>query len=49
MTAARFQVTFDAAEPARLARFWATALGFVRQPLGVALVDGSDGRHVFIG
>lgn len=30
---ARLQVTFDAAEPARLAEFWATALGYVRQPL----------------
>lgn len=33
MTAARFQVTFDAAEPARLAEFWAEALGYVCQPL----------------
>jgi hypothetical protein len=27
-----FQVTFDAADPARLATFWAVALGYVRQP-----------------
>jgi hypothetical protein len=27
----RFQVTFDAAEPARLAEFWALALGYERE------------------
>ena len=27
-----FQVTFDCAEPARLAEFWAGALGYVVQP-----------------
>ena len=27
-----FQVTFDAADPERLARFWASALGYVLQP-----------------
>ncbi len=27
-----FQVTFDAANPQRLAEFWATALGYVLQP-----------------
>ena len=27
-----FQVTFDANDPARLADFWATALGYVTQP-----------------
>ena len=27
-----FQVTFDAADPAALARFWATALNYVPQP-----------------
>jgi hypothetical protein len=28
----RFQVTFDAAEPAKLAEFWAAALGYILQP-----------------
>jgi hypothetical protein len=28
----RVQVTFDCAEPARLAAFWASALGYVIQP-----------------
>jgi hypothetical protein len=27
-----FQVTFDAGDPGALARFWATALGYVEQP-----------------
>jgi Glyoxalase-like domain len=27
-----FQVTFDAAEPQQLARFWAEVLGYIRQP-----------------
>lgn len=30
---AKVQITFDARDPARLARFWAEALGYVRQPL----------------
>jgi hypothetical protein len=30
--ATRFQVTFDCADPARLAAFWATALHYERQP-----------------
>ena len=30
--AMRWTVTFDCAEPARLARFWALALGYVEQP-----------------
>ena len=29
---ARFQVTFDAGDPRRLADFWASALGYVSQP-----------------
>jgi catechol 2,3-dioxygenase-like lactoylglutathione lyase family enzyme len=28
----RFQVTFDAADPPALARFWAAVLGYVEQP-----------------
>ena len=28
----RFQVTFDASDPARLADFWASALGYIIQP-----------------
>ncbi len=28
----RFQVSFDANDPARLAEFWAVALGYVEQP-----------------
>ena len=37
----RFQVTFDCADPERVARFWADALGyaFVPPPDGVACVD----------
>jgi hypothetical protein len=29
----KFQVTFDAAEPERLGRFWALALGYVPDPV----------------
>ncbi|MFC6566873.1 VOC family protein [Actinoplanes utahensis] len=28
----RFQVTFDCADPDRVARFWAEVLGYVKQP-----------------
>jgi hypothetical protein len=36
-----FQVTFDAAEPERLARFWAEVLGYIEQlpPEGFASAD----------
>ena len=52
-----FQVTFDAHEPERLARFWAEALGYVEQapPPGFASADefiqslgfGPDWREQF--
>lgn len=36
------QVTFDAAEPERLARFWATALGYVEQPAPAGFASWED-------
>ncbi|NLG23022.1 MAG: VOC family protein [Actinomycetales bacterium] len=37
------QITFDAADPAALSRFWAEALGYVHPgPPGVELPEGSD-------
>jgi hypothetical protein len=39
----RFQVTFDAHDPAGLSRFWREALGYVHPaPPGVTVADGED-------
>ncbi|MCJ1715787.1 VOC family protein [Microbacterium sp. M1A1_1b] len=38
-TVREFQVTFDCADPARLARFWADVLGYALQGDGTACVD----------
>ncbi|TDP96322.1 VOC family protein [Labedaea rhizosphaerae] len=35
----QFQVTFDCAEPERVARFWCEVLGYVPAPGGSACVD----------
>jgi hypothetical protein len=35
----QFQVTFDCAEPERVARFWCAVLGYVASPDGSACVD----------
>ena len=37
----QFQVTFDCAEPERVARFWCEVLGYVEQGSGSACVDPS--------
>jgi len=37
----QFQVTFDCAEPERVARFWCEVLGYVVEASGVACVDSS--------
>ncbi|WP_405163890.1 VOC family protein [Nocardia sp. NBC_01499] len=40
MTSVRqFQVTFDCAEPERVARFWCEVLGYEHQPEGSGAVD----------
>ncbi len=35
----QFQVTFDCADPERVARFWCEVLGYEQHPSGVACVD----------
>jgi hypothetical protein len=37
-----FQVTFDAQEPERLARFWAGVLGYVEQPPPPGFADADE-------
>jgi hypothetical protein len=37
-----FQVTFDATDPPRLARFWARALGYIPQPPPKGFTDWDD-------
>jgi Glyoxalase-like domain len=41
----RFQLVIDCADPDKLARFWAEALGYVSVPPPAGFATCSDGRN----